>query len=73
MRLNLGNEQFLYFSTFADYTLTQGQFSLNGFFAMKINVEKDRFVNDGFIVLSNESFSSSMKSMNSMILFHAKA
>jgi hypothetical protein len=44
MRLNLGNEQYLYFSTFADYTLNEGQFSLNGFFAMKIDVQKDRFV-----------------------------
>jgi hypothetical protein len=44
MRLNLGNDQYLYFSTFADYTLNEGQFSLNGFFAMKINIQNDRFV-----------------------------
>jgi hypothetical protein len=44
VRLHLGNEQYFYFSTFADYTLNEGQFSLNGFFAMKINVQKDRFV-----------------------------
>jgi hypothetical protein len=44
VRLNLGNDQYLYFSTFADYTLNEGQFSLNGFFAMKIDVQKDRFV-----------------------------
>ncbi|CAF3602608.1 unnamed protein product [Rotaria sordida] len=43
VKLNLGNDQFLYFSTFADYTLNEGQFSLNGFFAMKINIQKDRF------------------------------
>ncbi|CAF3018959.1 unnamed protein product [Rotaria sp. Silwood2] len=43
VKLNLGNDQYLYFSTFADYTLNEGQFSLNGFFAMKINVQKDRF------------------------------
>lgn len=44
MRLNLGSEQYLYFSTFPDYTLTDGQFSLNGFFALKISIQQDRFV-----------------------------
>lgn len=44
MRLNLGNEKYLYFSTFPDYTLADGQFSLNGFFALKINIQQDRFV-----------------------------
>jgi hypothetical protein len=43
VRLNLGNDQYRYFSTFADYSLKEGQFSLNGFFAMKIDIEKDRF------------------------------
>ena len=44
VRLNLGNDQYLYFSTFADYTLKDGQFSLNGFFGMKIGIQQDRFV-----------------------------
>jgi len=44
VRLNLGNEKYLYFSTFPDYTLADGQFSLNGFFALKINIQQDRFV-----------------------------
>lgn len=51
MRLNLGNDQHLYFSTFPDYTLTDGQFSLNGFFALKINIQKDRFVGHFLLLL----------------------
>ncbi|CAM4928388.1 unnamed protein product [Rotaria socialis] len=43
VRLNLGNDRYLYFSTIADYTLNEGQFSLNGFFAMKIDVQTDQF------------------------------
>ncbi|CAF1062568.1 unnamed protein product [Adineta steineri] len=43
VKLNMGDNQCMYFSTFADYTLTEGQFSINGFFAMKINIQKDQF------------------------------
>ncbi|CAF1507179.1 unnamed protein product, partial [Adineta steineri] len=43
VKLNMGDNQYMYFSTFADYTLTEGQFSINGFFAMKINILKDHF------------------------------
>jgi hypothetical protein len=46
VRLNLGDDRYIYFSTFADYTLNEGQFSLNGFFAMKINIQIDRFVSE---------------------------
>ncbi|CAF0731088.1 unnamed protein product [Didymodactylos carnosus] len=33
----------LYFSTIADYTLTNGQFSINGFFAAKINIHIEQW------------------------------
>jgi len=68
VRLNLGNDQYLYFSTFADYSLKEGQFSLNGFFAMKIDIQKDRFVSSFFV--SNDRYDliifCSTKLMNSM-------
>ena len=68
MRLNLGNDQYLYFSTFADYSLKEGQFSLNGFFAMKIDIQKDRFVSYFFFRMNDtiELSFCSMKLMNSM-------
>ncbi|CAF1614320.1 unnamed protein product, partial [Adineta ricciae] len=43
MKVNLGNDQNLYLSTIADYTLKEGQFSINGFFALKVNIQQDRF------------------------------
>ncbi|UJR08584.1 hypothetical protein I4U23_012843 [Adineta vaga] len=43
VKLSLENSQNLYLSTVADYTLKEGQFSINGFFAMKINIQQDRF------------------------------